>query len=104
MIFEIVSPRKWNPNHTYIKCLHCVDAWDMYNMLENTYDNTDWGFQICSFDGYDNAIVFRNKMETLKLTDSQYNVLLALFNECNEDFWTLPQSTHKAFFDRLYAK
>lgn len=38
------------------------------------------------------------------LTDSQYRALLDLFNECNEDFWLLSQSTLDAFFDRLYAK
>lgn len=36
------------------------------------------------------------------LTDSQYKVLLALFNECNEDFWLISQEKQDAFFTRLY--
>lgn len=38
------------------------------------------------------------------MTDAQYNALLALFNECNDDFWHLPQATLDKFFNRLYAK
>jgi len=38
------------------------------------------------------------------LTESQYKALLNLFNECNDDFWQLPQATLDAFYDRLYRK
>jgi hypothetical protein len=37
------------------------------------------------------------------LTDTQYKVLLDLFNECNEDFHHLPADTLSAFYDRLYG-
>lgn len=38
------------------------------------------------------------------MSDAQYKVYLALFNECNEDFWNLPDKTREAFYYRLYAK
>ena len=38
------------------------------------------------------------------MTEAQYQVLLALFHECNEEFWHLPQATRERFFSRLYAK
>ena len=38
------------------------------------------------------------------MTEAQYNALLALFHECNEEFWRLPQATLDEFFNRLYAK
>jgi hypothetical protein len=38
------------------------------------------------------------------MTDRQYQVLLDLYNECNEDFWHLPASTREAFFNRLFSK
>ena len=38
------------------------------------------------------------------MTEAQYSALLALFNECNDDFWHLPQATLDKFFSRLYAK
>ena len=37
------------------------------------------------------------------LTDKQYQVLLDLFNELNDDFQLLSEETLKAFYDRLYA-
>jgi hypothetical protein len=37
------------------------------------------------------------------LTDSQYTALLALFNECNEDFWLISRESQVAFFNRLYG-
>lgn len=37
------------------------------------------------------------------LSNTQYNVLLNLFNECNEDFWLISQESRDAFFDRLYS-
>lgn len=43
-------------------------------------------------------------MDIKPLSNAQYQALLALFNECNEDFWCLPPATLTAFFDRLYAK
>lgn len=36
------------------------------------------------------------------LSNVQYNTLLQLFNECNEDFWLISQESRDAFFDRLY--
>ena len=38
------------------------------------------------------------------MTDRQYQVMLALYHECNEEFWLIPASTREAFFKRLYAK
>lgn len=38
------------------------------------------------------------------MTTAQYQALLAMFHECNDDFWTLPQQTLDAFFDKLYSK
>lgn len=39
-----------------------------------------------------------------KLTDKQYQILLDLFNELNEDFFRISLSTISAFYDRLYDK
>lgn len=39
-----------------------------------------------------------------KINQAQYDALLNLFNECNEDFWTLGIATRTAFFDRLYNR
>lgn len=38
------------------------------------------------------------------MSDTQYAVYLLLFNECNDDFWHLPDKTKDAFFDRLYSR
>lgn len=38
----------------------------------------------------------------MKLTDKQYEVLLALFNEYNEAFRRLPAEIQGKFYDRLY--
>lgn len=37
------------------------------------------------------------------LTQKQYQALLDLFNECNEDFWLISEETKQAFFNRLYG-
>lgn len=49
-------------------------------------------------------VVTMLKQDRKLLPEVQYQALLALFNECNEDFWVLPQATQSLFFDRLYAK
>ncbi len=38
------------------------------------------------------------------MSNVQYMVYLSLFNECNDDFWHLPDATKEAFFDRLYSR
>ena len=38
------------------------------------------------------------------MSDTQYRVLMDLFNEYNEAFVALPQHIKGAFYDRLYAK
>jgi len=38
------------------------------------------------------------------MTDTQYRVLLDLFNEWNEAFHSLAPHVKDAFYDRLYAK
>ena len=47
---------------------------------------------------------FACSLTGVNMTDTQYKVLLALYNECNDDFWHLPQTTLDKFFNRLYAK
>ena len=38
------------------------------------------------------------------MSDTQYLVMLDLFNECNEAFHSLAPQFKAAFYDRLYAK
>ena len=66
MIFEII-PHAHSLSAVLIRPLHCVDAWDLYRMLdaafpynENTYEGDSWNFHICSAGGYENAIEFLN--------------------------------------------
>ena len=65
MIFEIVTPIKQDPEHIYIKPLHCIDAWDAYHMLNDAFPYTEethtgqfWQFFICCFNGYENCLQF----------------------------------------------
>ena len=66
MIYEIVRPFKVDPDHVYIKPLHCVDAWEAYLMLdkcfpynEETHGRHSWEFFICCFGGYENCLMFK---------------------------------------------
>ena len=38
------------------------------------------------------------------LSDGQYRALSDLYNECNEDFYSLSNRTQQAFFDRLFGR
>ena len=38
------------------------------------------------------------------MTEVQYNALLVLYHECNEEFWRISPATRERFFNRLYAK
>ena len=42
-------------------------------------------------------------MDKIILTNKQYQVLLDLFNECNEEFYNLSEEIINAFYDRLFA-
>ena len=66
MIFEIVTPRKHDPENIYIMPLYCIDAWDAYEMLDkcfpynyDTYTGDAWRFFIYCFGGYENCLQFR---------------------------------------------
>lgn len=66
MIYEIVSPTKYDPNRVYLKPLYCIDAWEAYNMLDqafpynhDTYMGNSWEFRICCFNGYENCLQFK---------------------------------------------
>ena len=36
------------------------------------------------------------------MTQSQYNELRALFNECSDDFWLISETMRDEFFDILF--
>lgn len=38
------------------------------------------------------------------MTQTQYQAMLALFNEFSEDFWLLPSDSLDAFFDILHGR
>ena len=40
-------------------------------------------------------------MSKIVLTNKQYQILLDLFNECNEEFHNLSEEIRDAFYDRL---
>jgi hypothetical protein len=42
--------------------------------------------------------------DIVKLTDTQYQLLLNLYHEMNDEFKRLSMTTQSAFFTRLYAR
>lgn len=65
MIYEIVTPFKYDPNNTYLKCIEdkshypSNQAWDMWELLSETFPR--YTPCIVNFDGFENCLKIATK-------------------------------------------